>query len=104
MYALVKIAGKQYRAEVGGKIRVNKIDCDVGSTLSIDDVMLIKSDKKLIVGDPLVKNASVTLEVLEQGLSKKIKIIKFRRRKHYMRTYGHRQDYMDVLIKSIDYK
>ena len=104
MYALVKIYGKQYKVKIGDTIRVAKIDSDIDKVVSFSEVFLIKKDKELAVGNPVLTNANVSLQVVKHSLGEKVKVVKFRRRKHYMRTYGHRQKYTDVLVKSIDYK
>ncbi|MEQ9490434.1 MAG: 50S ribosomal protein L21 [Alphaproteobacteria bacterium] len=91
MYAVVKTGGKQYRVAKNDVIKVEKIDGEAGSTVSLDTVLMLNDGKASTVGSPLVEGAVVTAEVLEQGRADKIVVFKKNRRQNYRRTKGHRQ-------------
>lgn len=101
MYAVIKTGGKQYRVQEGTVVKVEKLDVEEGSTIDFSDVLFIEKDGQIHCGAPLLAGAKVSAVVQEQGRHKKIKIIKFRRRKHYDRQYGHRQYYTSVKITGI---
>ena len=91
MYAVIKTGGKQYRVEEGDVLRIEKLEIGTGESVEFDQVLLVADGDKVTVGQPLVDGAKVTAEVVEQGRHKKIRIVKFRRRKHYRKQQGHRQ-------------
>ncbi len=99
--AIIRTGGKQYRVETGTVLRVEKLDAEVGSTIDLDDVLLVGTGEGAKVGTPLVAGAKVTAEVTGQGRGKKVIVYKFRRRKQYRRKRGHRQAYTELKIKSI---
>ncbi len=101
MYAVIKTGGKQYRVEEGDTLKIEDLNVEVGSTVNFDQVLMISKDDKLTVGAPFIAGSVVTAEVLANGRHKKIKIIKFRRRKHHMKRMGHRQNFTQVKITSI---
>lgn len=101
MYAVIKTGGKQYRVEEGDRLRVEKIETATGDAVEFDQVLLVADGDNITVGQPLVDGAKVTAEVTEQGRHKKIKIIKFRRRKHSRKQQGHRQWFTEVKITGI---
>ena len=101
MYAVIKTGGKQYRVEEGDLLKVEKIETGTGETIEFDQVLLVADGDKVSVGQPLVDGAKVTAEVVEQGRHKKVKIIKFRRRKHSRKQQGHRQWFTEVKITGI---
>ena len=101
MYAVIKTGGKQYRVEQGDLLKVEKIEIAPGETLSFDEVLLVADGDKVQVGQPLLAGAKVTAEVVSQGRHDKIKIVKFRRRKHYRKQAGHRQWFTEVKITAI---
>ncbi len=101
MYAVIKTGGKQYRVEEGDTLRVEKIEVATGESVDFDQVLLVADGDEIKVGQPLVDGAKVTGEVVEQGRHKKIKVVKFRRRKHYRKQQGHRQWYTAVKITGI---
>ncbi|MBE8214712.1 MAG: 50S ribosomal protein L21 [Endozoicomonadaceae bacterium] len=101
MFAIVRIGSKQYRAEEGGTLRIEKIDLEAGKTLDFDQVLMLANDQKVTVGSPTVKSAKIIAEIVGHGRAKKIHIIKFKRRKHHMKKMGHRQWYTDVKITAI---
>ncbi len=101
MYAVIKTGGKQYRVKVGDVLKFEQILAEVGTSVDFSDVLMLTDGDKVTCGTPMIANAVVTAEVLEQGRHKKIKIIKFRRRKHHMKQMGHRQNYTQVKITAI---
>lgn len=102
MYAVIKTGGKQYRVKTGDVIKIEQLSADVGQAVDFSEVLLIADGDQITTGQPLIKNAVVTAEVLEQGRHKKVRIIKFRRRKHHMKRMGHRQNYTQVKITAIN--
>jgi len=101
MYAVIRTGGKQYRVQEGDLIKVEKLDGDRGAALSFDDVLLVGTDDETHVGTPIVDGASVQGTIVEQDRDKKVIVFKFRRRKNYKRTQGHRQHYTRVRIDGI---
>lgn len=101
MYAVIKTGGKQYRVEEGDLLRIEKLEVGTGETLEFDEVLLVADGDNITVGQPLIAGAKVTAEVVEQGRHKKIRIVKFRRRKHYRKQQGHRQWFTEVKITGI---
>jgi len=101
MFAIINIAGKQFRVEEGDQIKVPHISTDAGKSLAFDEVLLINDGKKVQLGSPLLSNASISATVVEHGRSKKIRIFKKKRRKGYRRNNGHRQNYSLIKIDSI---
>ena len=101
MYAVIKTGGKQYRVEEGDTLRVEKIEVATGESVDFDQVLLVADGDDVKVGQPLLEGAKVTAEVVEQGRHKKIKIVKFRRRKHSRKQQGHRQWNTAVKITGI---
>ncbi|MBA4143027.1 MAG: 50S ribosomal protein L21 [Nitrosospira sp.] len=101
MYAIIKTGGKQYRVENGLKLKIEQIPADVGSEFVIEHVLMIADGDDVSVGKPLLSGASVQATVLEQGRHDKIRIFKMRRRKHYQKHQGHRQNYTEIQITGI---
>ena len=102
MYAVFKTGGKQYKASKGDVLRVEKIQADAGQTVDLDQVLMVSDDdNNVVVGNPVLKGGKVTAKVVAHGRADKIRIIKFRRRKHSRRTQGHRQHYTDLEITAI---
>jgi len=101
MYAIILSGGKQLKVEVGQKVYVEKLDVEVGSNYTFDKVLLI-GDKSIKVGDPFINGAQVIAKVEKQGLSKKIKVFKYKSKSNYHRTIGHRQPYTCLTIESIN--
>ncbi len=101
MYAVIKSGGKQYRVQEGQRLKLEKIESETGSSLTFDDVLLVGDGDKVTIGEPVVKGAQVSAEVVAQGRHKKVNIIKFKRRKHHMKRMGHRQWYTEVRITGI---
>lgn len=101
MYAVIKTGGKQYRVKVGDVLKFEELPAEVGSSVDFTEVLMIANGDKITCGEPFIKKASVQGEVLQHGRHKKIRIIKFRRRKHHMKQMGHRQNYTQVKITAI---
>ncbi len=104
MYAVIKTGGKQYRVEEGEFLRVEKLDAEAGDKVELAEVLMLVDGDDVQIGAPVIEGAVVNATVREQGRGEKVKIIKFRRRKHYRRQAGHRQSYTEILIDSISAK
>ncbi|MGQ3888040.1 50S ribosomal protein L21 [Legionella sp. CNM-1927-20] len=102
MYAVIKTGGKQYRVKEGDVIRVESLSGDVGSEVDFADVLMLADGDKVTVGNPLIEKVAVKGEILGHDRHKKIKIIKFRRRKHHMKQMGHRQNFTQIKITAIN--
>jgi len=100
-YAVIKTGGKQYRVAAGEKIKVEQIPADVGSEIIIDQVLMVGEGESVKIGTPLVSGATVTAKVISHGRHDKIRIFKMRRRKHYQKRQGHRQNYTELEISGI---
>ena len=101
MYAVIKTGGKQHRIKVGERLKVEQLEVDSGSELIIDQVLMVADGDKVSMGTPLVNGAIVSATVLGQGRHDKIRIFKMRRRKHYQKHQGHRQNYTEIQITGI---
>ena len=101
MYAVIKTGGKQYRVHEGDTLRVEKLIANEGDSISFDHVLMLGEGESVTVGTPTVAGASVSATVLAHGRGDKISIIKFKRRKHYMRRQGHRQHFTEVKVTGI---
>ncbi len=101
MYAVIKTGGKQYKVSEGDILRVEKLDAEEGSTVELDNVLMLGNGDDIQVGAPLIEGAHVSATVKSQGRGKKITIIKFKRRKHYRRQAGHRQSFTELEITGI---
>lgn len=101
MYAVFRSGGKQYRAAKGDVLRVEKLDIDEGATVSFDEVLLIGEGKNVKVGSPVLEGSSVSGKVLKQGRSRKVAVVKFKRRTNYLRQGSHRQHFTEVEITGI---
>ena len=104
MYAVFKTGGKQYRATQGQKIKLEKLNANSGDKVLFSEVLMVGEGSDVDIGTPYLTNASVEATVLEEGKDKKIEVIKFKRRKNYRRTFGHRQCYTLVEITGIKLK
>jgi len=102
MYAVFKTGGKQYRATTGDKLKVEKIEAEKGATIELDQVLMVGEGEDVKVGTPLLAGGKVTAVVVDQGRHDKIKIIKFKRRKHHMKRAGHRQYFTQIEITGIE--
>ena len=101
MYAVIVSGGKQYRVMEGETLRVEKLDAEPGASIEIDEVLLLGDGEKVTVGTPRVDGAKVSAVVKAHGRADKVRIIKFRRRKHHMKHQGHRQSYTEIEITGI---
>ncbi len=101
MYAVFESGGKQHRVAEGDVIRLELIESEAGAKLDFDKVLLVKTDKDVKIGAPYVDGGKVSAEVLNHGRAAKVKIVKFRRRKHHRKQMGHRQWFTEVKITGI---
>jgi large subunit ribosomal protein L21 len=101
MYAVIKTGGKQYRVCAGQKLKVEQIPAEVGAEVTLDQVLMVGEGESVKVGAPLVAGASVKCTVVSHGRHDKVKIFKMRRRKHYQKHQGHRQNYTELRIDAI---
>jgi large subunit ribosomal protein L21 len=101
MYAVIKTGGKQYKVAAGEKIKVEQIAADVGQEIVFDQVLAVGEGSSITVGTPLVLGATVTVTVVSHGRGDKVRIFKMRRRKHYQKRQGHRQNYTELFFAEI---
>ena len=101
MYAVIKTGGKQYKVAAGQTLKVETLPAEVGGKFEFDQVLMVVDGDKIEVGKPMLDGRKVTAEVVSHGRHKKIRIIKFRRRKQSMKRQGHRQNYTEVKITAI---
>lgn len=101
MYAVIQTGGKQYKVAKDQLVTIEKLPVNEGESVVFDQVLMVAEGSDIKLGQPLVSGAKVTAEVVEQGRGKKVIVVKFRRRKHYMRRKGHRQHYTTVKITGI---
>lgn len=102
MYAIIRTGGKQYRVEKGDVVRLERLEGDVGSSVTLDDVLLVcAGENDVTLGSPRVAGASVVGTVIEQGRSPKLRIFQYKKRKHHRRTRGHRQPLTAVRIDAV---
>ena len=102
MYAVIKTGGKQYRVCAGDKLKIEKLEAEIGSEITFDQVLMVGNGADIKMGAPMLRGATVTATVLNQARGDKIKIFKMRRRKHYQKHQGHRQNYTELQIVSIN--
>lgn len=101
MYAVIKTGGKQYRVAEGDVLRVETLSADEGADVEFDQVLMVGDGDDVKVGAPYLDGGKVTATVKANGRHKKVRILKFRRRKHHMKQQGHRQNYTEVVITAI---
>ncbi|ARR48313.1 TPA: 50S ribosomal protein L21 [Photobacterium damselae] len=101
MYAVFQSGGKQHRVSEGQTLRLEKLEAETGSTVEFDSVLLVANGEEVTVGAPFVAGGKVTAEVVTHGRGDKVKIVKFRRRKHSRKQMGHRQWFTEVKITGI---
>ncbi|MBF0228173.1 MAG: 50S ribosomal protein L21 [Desulfamplus sp.] len=101
MYAVIKTGGKQYKVEEGQIFKFEKLEGEIGSEIKFNDVLLYSDGEKMTLGSPIIENAVVSANIIEQGKGKKVIVFKYKRRKSYKRMKGHRQLYTAVKINSI---
>ena len=101
MYAVIATGGKQYRVQEGAVLRIEKLDAEAGASVEFGQVLLVGAGSSVTLGAPFISSAKVVATVQSHGKGDKVRIVKFRRRKHYKREKTHRQPYTDVKITSI---
>jgi large subunit ribosomal protein L21 len=101
MYAVIKTGGKQYKVAACEKLKIEQIPAEIGSEITLDQVLAVGEGASLKLGDPLVNGAAVMATVVSQGRHDKVTIFKMRRRKHYQKHQGHRQNFTEILINTI---
>src|SRR3954468_17657083 len=101
MYAVIKTGGKQYRVVAGERLKVEKLVADVGATVTLDQILMVSDGATTTIGSPIIAGATVSATVVSHGRGDKVMIFKFRRRKHYRKTQGHRQSYTEIQIGDI---
>jgi large subunit ribosomal protein L21 len=101
MYAVFRSGGKQYRATKGERLQLEKLDADEGASVSFDEVLLVGEGADIKVGSPLLAGTSVSATILRQGKSRKVPVVKFKRRQNYLRQGSHRQFFTEVEITAI---
>jgi large subunit ribosomal protein L21 len=101
MYAVIKAGGKQYRVASGEKLKIEQIAADVGAEIVLDQVLMVADGEAVTLGTPLLAGARVKAKVVAQGRGDKVRIFKMRRRKHYRKSQGHRQNYTEIEILGI---
>lgn len=101
MYAVIKTGGKQYRVSAGETLKIETVAGDVGSAVVLDKVLMVGEGDKVTFGKPLLSGASVKATIVSHGRADKVKIFKMKRRKHYQKHQGHRQNYTEIRIDGI---
>lgn len=101
MHAVIISGGKQYRVQEGDVLKLEKLPVEVGATVNFDQVLMVGEGENIQVGKPYLTGCTVTAAVVENGRHEKVRILKFRRRKHHMKRMGHRQSYTQVKITEI---
>jgi len=101
MYAVIKTGGKQYKVSAGEKLRIESVPAEVGAEITLGEVLLVADGENVTMGTPLVAGAAVKAKVLSHGRGEKLKIFKLRRRKHFRKTMGHRQNYTEIEVSGI---
>ena len=102
MYAVIKAGGKQYRVSPGESLKIEQVQADVGATIVLDQVLMVADGEAVKVGNPTVEGAKVSATVVSHGRGPKVRIFKMRRRKHYQKTQGHRQNYTEIRVEAIN--
>ncbi|MDR0480797.1 MAG: 50S ribosomal protein L21 [Gallionellaceae bacterium] len=101
MYAVIKTGGKQYRVSAGEVLKIETVSGDVGSAVVLDKVLMVGEGDSVSVGKPLLTGASVQATIVSHGRHDKVRIFKMKRRKHYQKRQGHRQNYTEIRIDGI---
>ncbi len=101
MYAIVRAGGRQHRVEAGQVVRFDRLSGEVGAQVTLGEVLLVSGDLGTKIGAPLLSGAEVVGTVVEQGRGDKIRVFKYKKRKHYRRTRGHRQSFTAVRIDAL---
>lgn len=101
MYAIIETGGKQYRVQEGDVLSIEKVNAEQGDMVEVDKVLAIVKEGQVIVGKPLVQGAKAVLKVLEHGKGEKILVFKYKPKKNYRKTRGHRQPFTKVVVDKI---
>ncbi|WP_374352346.1 50S ribosomal protein L21 [Chitinimonas sp.] len=101
MYAVIKTGGKQYKVAIGEKLKVEQIAADIDTQIVLEEVLMVVDGEAVSVGTPLVSGAKVQATVVSHGRGEKVRIFKMRRRKHYQKRQGHRQNFTEIRIDAI---
>ncbi|GAB3262778.1 large ribosomal subunit protein bL21 [Chitinimonas naiadis] len=101
MYAVIKTGGKQYKVAIGEKLKVEQITADIDAQIVLEEVLMVVDGEAVSVGTPLVAGATVKATVVAHGRGEKVRIFKMRRRKHYQKRQGHRQNFTEIRIDAI---
>ncbi|PKM87951.1 MAG: 50S ribosomal protein L21 [Firmicutes bacterium HGW-Firmicutes-12] len=102
MYAIIETGGKQFKVQEGDILKVEKLDIEQGETIEITKVLAVVKDDEVVVGKPLIEGAKAVLKVLEHGKGDKILVFKYKAKKKYRRTQGHRQPFSRVIVEKIE--
>jgi large subunit ribosomal protein L21 len=102
VYAIVRTGGKQYRVQAGDTLYLERVDVPVGETLSLDEILLVGGEDGAQVGAPRLASARVSATVIEHGRHAKVRVFKYKKRKHYRRTRGHRQSFTAVKVDKVE--
>lgn len=102
MYAVFKTGGKQYKAAPGDIVRVERLEAENGAAVELDEVLMVADGDDIRVGSPMIDGGKVQAEVVRHGRGDKVRIIKFKRRKHHMKRMGHRQHFTEIKITGIE--
>ncbi len=102
MYAVIKTGGKQYKVAIGDKLKVELMPAEIGSKVTLSEVLMVANGENVVIGNPVVANATVEATVSGTGRHKKVRIFKMQRRKHYQKRQGHRQYYTEITIDAIN--
>lgn len=101
MYAIIQVGSRQEKVSKGDVIRVDKLKSKIGDSIIFDKVLLVADETKTLVGQPFINGAYVEAEIVEHLRDKKVLVFKYKRRKNYKKTYGHKQPYTKISIKNI---
>lgn len=101
MYAVIKTGGKQYKVAVGEKLKVEQIPAELDSQIELNEVLMIADGDAVTIGAPFIQGAAVKATVIAHGRGEKVRIFKMRRRKHYQKRQGHRQNFTEIRIDAI---
>ena len=102
MYAVIKTGGKQYKVTVGLKLKIEQIPAELDSQIELEEVLMVADGDNVAIGSPIVSGAKVKATVIGHGRGDKIRIFKMRRRKHYQKHQGHRQNFTEIRIDAIE--
>jgi len=101
MYAVIQTGGKQYRVAEGDTLKVEKLAAEAGADIALDEVLMVADGDQIRVGKPFLEGGKVMARVVSHGRGDKVKIVKFRRRKHHLKRAGHRQSYTELTVTGI---